>query len=115
MTLVTFFSAGTGLAQNTVTSSPISKGRDARLITPEAVLSLREPRELQISPDGKQVAFRVREPADPKLPRCGKGCFDSRRRVNSTLGPLESRMITKSEVNAAPPCRVSRFPIGVGG
>ena len=26
-------------------------------------------RELQISPDGKHVAFRVREPADPKLPR----------------------------------------------
>src|SRR3989442_252452 len=69
MTLGTFLSAGTGLAQNLVTSSPISKGRDARLITPEAVLSLREPRELQISPDGKQVAFRVREPADPKLPR----------------------------------------------
>src|SRR5438309_11093339 len=69
MTLGTFLSPGTGLAQNPVTASPISKGRDAHLITPEAVLSLREPRELQISPDGKQVAFRVREPADPKLPR----------------------------------------------
>jgi len=38
-------------------------------ITPEDVLSIREVRELQISPDGKQVAFRVREPADPKQPR----------------------------------------------
>ena len=69
MTLGTFLTAGTRLAQNPVTSSPISKGSDAHLVTPEAVLSLREPRELQISPDGKQVAFRVREPADPKLPR----------------------------------------------
>ena len=41
-------------------------------ITPEDVLSIRELRELQISPDGKQVAFRVREPADPKLPRASR-------------------------------------------
>ena len=40
-----------------------------REITPEDVLSIREPRELQLSPDGKQVAFRVREPSDPKLPK----------------------------------------------
>lgn len=38
-------------------------------ITPEDVLSIREVRELEISPDGKQVAFRVREAPDPKLPR----------------------------------------------
>jgi len=38
-------------------------------ITPEDVLSIREVRELQISTDGKQVAFRVREPADPRQPR----------------------------------------------
>ena|SRR5712691_5622789 len=82
MTLGTFLSAGTGLAQNPVTSGPISKGRDARLITPEAVLSLREPRELQISPDGKQVAFRVREPADPKLSR-------SPRKTNIWIVPTE--------------------------
>jgi dipeptidyl aminopeptidase/acylaminoacyl peptidase len=37
-------------------------------LTPEDVLSIREVRELQISPDGKHVAFRVREPADPKQP-----------------------------------------------
>lgn len=53
--LATFLLAGSVLAQNP--------------ITPEDVLSIREPRELQLSPDGKQVAFRVREPADPKLPR----------------------------------------------
>jgi dipeptidyl aminopeptidase/acylaminoacyl peptidase len=53
--LAAFLFAGTVLAQ-----TPIS---------PEDVLSIREPRELQLSPDGKQVAFRVREPADPKLPR----------------------------------------------
>ncbi len=51
----TFLLAGTVLAQHP--------------ITPEDVLSIREVRELQISPDGKQVAFRVREPADPKLPQ----------------------------------------------
>ena len=55
--LAIFLFAGTALAQK---ASPI---------TPEDVLSIRELRELQISPDGKQVAFRVREPADPKLPR----------------------------------------------
>jgi dipeptidyl aminopeptidase/acylaminoacyl peptidase len=53
--LATLLFAGTVLAQNP--------------ITPEDVLSIREPRELQISPDGKQVGFRIREPADPKLPR----------------------------------------------
>jgi dipeptidyl aminopeptidase/acylaminoacyl peptidase len=54
--LAIFLFAGTVLAQT-------------HLITPEDVLSIREPRQLQLSPDGKQVAFRVREPADPKLPR----------------------------------------------
>jgi dipeptidyl aminopeptidase/acylaminoacyl peptidase len=43
--------------------------RETRPISPEDVLSIREVREIQLSPDGKQVAFRVREPADPKLPR----------------------------------------------
>ena len=54
--LAVFLLAGTVLAQ------------EVRVITPEDVLSIREVRELQISPDGKQVAFRVREPSDPKLP-----------------------------------------------
>jgi dipeptidyl aminopeptidase/acylaminoacyl peptidase len=61
--------AGTALAQNPLTSNSISTGLDTHLITPEDVLSIIEVRELQISPDGKQVAFRVREPADPKVPR----------------------------------------------
>src|SRR5437016_2169079 len=67
--LATFLFVGTVLAQNPVASSPLSTGREIHLITPEDVLSIRELRELQISPDGKQVAFRVREPSDPKLPR----------------------------------------------
>src|SRR5678816_1357360 len=67
--LVTFLFVGTVLAQNPVESSPLRTGREIHLITPEDVLSIRELRELQISPDGKQVAFRVREPVDPKLPR----------------------------------------------
>src|SRR5215216_1937560 len=56
-TLAIFLFASTALAQQ------------ARPITPEDVLSIRELRELKISPNGKHVAFRVREPADPKLPR----------------------------------------------
>jgi dipeptidyl aminopeptidase/acylaminoacyl peptidase len=60
---------GTALARNPVKSSPISTGRETHLITPEDVLSIRELRELQLSPDGKRVAFRVREPSDSKSPR----------------------------------------------
>jgi len=67
--LATFLFVGTVLGQNRVASSPSSTGRETHVITPEDVLSIRELRELQISPDGKQVAFRVREPFDPKLPR----------------------------------------------
>src|SRR5882724_10919447 len=61
--------AGTALAQNPLTSDPLSAGLVTHLITPADVLSIREVRELQISPDGKQVAFRVREPSNPKVPR----------------------------------------------
>jgi dipeptidyl aminopeptidase/acylaminoacyl peptidase len=56
-------------AQTQVTSSRTTTGLEPQLITPEAVLSIRDVRGLQISPDGKQVVFVVREPADPKLPR----------------------------------------------
>ena len=62
--LATFLFAVTAAAQNTA--------RATHLITPEDVLSIREVRELQISPDGKQVAFRVREAPDPKLPRASR-------------------------------------------
>src|SRR6266436_1529577 len=57
---------GAFLAQNQ--STPINGGREIA-VTPEDVLSIREIRELQISPDGKQVALKVREPSDPKLPQ----------------------------------------------
>lgn len=67
--LATFLFVGSALAQNSVTSNATSSRPEKHLVTPEDVLSIREPRELQISPDGKQVAFRVREPADPKRPR----------------------------------------------
>src|SRR5678816_2349586 len=62
----TLLCLGTALAQGPPTSST---GLDTHRITPEDVLTIREVRELQISPDGKQVAFTVREPADPKVPR----------------------------------------------
>ena len=67
--LATFLFVGSALAQNSFASNATSSQPETHLVTPEDVLSIREPRELQISPDGKQVAFRVREPADPKLPR----------------------------------------------
>ena len=58
--LMTLLLGGTALAQSTERS---------HVVTPEDVLSIREVRELNLSPDGKRVAFRVREPADPKKPR----------------------------------------------
>jgi dipeptidyl aminopeptidase/acylaminoacyl peptidase len=67
--LSTLLCIGTVLAQDPATSSPTNTGRETHLITPEDVLSIRELRDLQISPDGKQVAFKVREPSDPKVPR----------------------------------------------
>jgi dipeptidyl aminopeptidase/acylaminoacyl peptidase len=67
--LATFLFAGTVIAQTPVASNPINTERETHPITPEDVLSIREIRELQISPDGKQVAFRVREPSDRKVPR----------------------------------------------
>jgi len=38
-------------------------------ITPEDVLTIRELYDLKLSPDGKQIAFVVSEPNDPKKPR----------------------------------------------
>ena len=38
-------------------------------ITPADVLSIREPDEIKVSPNGKQIAFVVNEPNDPKKPR----------------------------------------------
>jgi dipeptidyl aminopeptidase/acylaminoacyl peptidase len=67
--LSVFLCASTLLAQTSITSTQNIVERSAHAITPEDVLSIREVREVQISPDGKQVAFRVREPSDPKVPR----------------------------------------------
>ena len=64
-----FLCAGTLLAQTPSTSTQNTIERAAHAITPENILSIRDIRELQVSPDGKQIAFVVREPADPKLPR----------------------------------------------
>ena len=40
-----------------------------RIITPEDVLTIRELTDVKLSPDGKQIAFVVTEPNDPKSPR----------------------------------------------
>ena len=52
-----FLSAGALSAQN------------RHSITPEDVLTIRELSDLALSPDGKQIAFVVNEPSDPKSPR----------------------------------------------
>lgn len=69
LALSVFLCAGTLLAQSPNTSTQNAVERAAHAITPENVLSIRDVRGLQLSPDGKQIAFVVREPADPKLPR----------------------------------------------
>ena len=69
VTLTTFLCGANALASNPFTSTQVATGLDGIPLTPQDILSIREVRELQISPDGKRVAFRVREPANPKLPR----------------------------------------------
>src|ERR1041384_6401843 len=69
ITLATFLFAGAVLEKNPVKSGTAGTKTEPHLITPEDVLSIREIRELRISPDGTRVAFRVRERADPKLRR----------------------------------------------
>jgi dipeptidyl aminopeptidase/acylaminoacyl peptidase len=69
LALSVFLCAGTLLAQSPNKSTQNAVEGAAHAITPENILSIRDIRELQLSPDGKQIAFVVREPADPKLPR----------------------------------------------
>ena len=47
----------------------LSQDKKTQRITPELVLSLRELNNVQLSPDGRQVAFVVNEPNDPQNPR----------------------------------------------
>ena len=61
--------AATARAQSPTASTPITPRFDQVPLTPKDNLSLREIKELQLSPDGKKVLFVVREPHDPKLPR----------------------------------------------
>ena len=68
-TLAAFLFAGTLPAQTPNTSTQDSVHRAAHAITPEDILSIRELDDLRLSPDGKRIAFVVREPVDPKFPR----------------------------------------------
>src|SRR6185437_15625891 len=43
--------------------------QESKTIAPEDVLSIREPSDLRLSPNGKQIVFVVNEPNDPKSPR----------------------------------------------
>jgi hypothetical protein len=66
--LAAFLCAGTLPAQTPSPSTQNAIERVTHAITPENILSIRDIRELQLSPDGKRIAFVVREPADPNLP-----------------------------------------------
>jgi dipeptidyl aminopeptidase/acylaminoacyl peptidase len=44
-------------------------GQNKHTITPADALSIREPDEIKVSPNGKQIALIVNEPNDPKKPR----------------------------------------------
>jgi hypothetical protein len=64
--LTIFFFIGEPLAQDLKTF-PVYQNKHT--ITPEDVLSIRELYEVKLSPNGKQIAFVVTEPNDPKKPR----------------------------------------------
>ncbi|HKC63948.1 MAG TPA: hypothetical protein VKB86_09940, partial [Pyrinomonadaceae bacterium] len=66
---VIFFSVGNLSAQTPEAPAPYEVGEKKHTITPEDVLSLRELYDVKLSPDGKQIAFVVNEPNDPKRPR----------------------------------------------
>lgn len=69
MALTTFLYTSTVPAQNLVTSTQFTSGFDRIPLTPKDLLSIRDIRELQLSPDGRKVLFVVREPADINLLR----------------------------------------------
>src|SRR5215475_6277565 len=64
--LTIFFFIGEPLAQDLKTPT---LSQNKRTITPEDVLSIRELYDVKLSPNGKQIAFVVTEPNDPKKPR----------------------------------------------
>src|SRR5262245_20955434 len=56
-------------AQGPKESSAYPNEREKHTITPEDVLTIRELNDINLSPDGKKIAFVVNEPNDPKKPR----------------------------------------------
>ena len=62
-------SAGIVSAQDLQASRPNAIIQNKHIITPEDVLTIRELSDVKLSPDGKQIAFVVSEPNDPKKPR----------------------------------------------
>jgi len=69
MALTTWPRVATVPAQVPDNPAPSSTKLAGVPLTPEDVLSIRDIRGLQLSPDGKKVAFEVREPTNPKLPQ----------------------------------------------
>jgi len=63
------FSAGNLPAQKINSPTPHTITGKRHVITPADILSIRELDDVRLSPDGKQVAFIVNEPNDPKTPR----------------------------------------------
>ena len=68
ITAILFF-IGDLSAQNLKTPELYANGQKTHTITPEDVLSIRELDEVKLAPNGKQIAFVVTEPNDPKKPR----------------------------------------------
>jgi len=62
-------SAGIVSAQDLQASRRNAIIQNKHIITPEDVLTIRELSDVKLSPDGKQIAFVVSEPNDPKKPR----------------------------------------------
>ncbi len=69
MALTVFVYANTVPAQNPAASPHQTSGLDRVPLTPKDILSIRDVRELQLSPDGSKVLFVVREPGAPNQPR----------------------------------------------
>ena len=67
-TAILFFNS-TLSAQNLKTPTQHTIQQKRHAITPEGVLSIRELYEVKLSPNGKQIAFVVSEPNDPRKPR----------------------------------------------
>jgi dipeptidyl aminopeptidase/acylaminoacyl peptidase len=69
LTITAIFLCSADIPAQHLKSSLTPAVQNSKAITPEDVLSIRELSDVKLSPDGKQIAFVVTEPNDPKSPR----------------------------------------------